>query len=72
MSTAMDRRIWRSRCEHRAVSRLPIDPYRFVEITSQQSDFTYGQFGENFTVDGMADNGRPHRHRFQIGEGCSR
>ena len=30
-------------------------PYRFWEKELGRNDFTYGQFGENFTVEGLPD-----------------
>src|SRR6516162_6399354 len=42
--------------EHRAVFVYQIDSYRYWEGQLGRKDFTYGQFGENFTVDGLPDN----------------
>jgi ferredoxin-NADP reductase/MOSC domain-containing protein YiiM len=42
--------------EHRAVFVYQIDSYRYWEHELRRRDFTYGQFGENFTVDGLADD----------------
>jgi ferredoxin-NADP reductase/MOSC domain-containing protein YiiM len=42
--------------EHRAVFVYQIDSYRYWEKQLGRSDFTYGQFGENFTVEGLADD----------------
>ena len=33
-----------------------IDSYRYWERELGRDDFTYGQFGENFTVEGLADD----------------
>jgi ferredoxin-NADP reductase/MOSC domain-containing protein YiiM len=41
--------------EHRAVFVYQIDSYRYWERELGRNDFTYGQFGENFTVEGLAD-----------------
>ena len=41
--------------EHRAVFVYQIDSYRYWEGELGRDDFAYGQFGENFTVDGPAD-----------------
>src|ERR1700739_5091287 len=41
--------------EHRAVFVYQIESYRYWQNQLAQNDFTYGQFGENFTVEGLAD-----------------
>src|SRR3954447_9069852 len=41
---------------HRAVFVYQMDSYRHWERELHRDDFVYGQFGENFTVDGLADN----------------
>jgi ferredoxin-NADP reductase/MOSC domain-containing protein YiiM len=41
--------------EHRAVMVYQIDSYRYWQAQLRRSDFVYGQFGENFTVDGLSD-----------------
>src|ERR1700755_2380564 len=41
--------------EHRAVFVYQIDSYRYWQAELRRNDFVYGQFGENFTVDGLAD-----------------
>ncbi len=41
--------------EHRAVFVYQIDSYRYWQSELGRNDFTYGQFGENFTVDGLED-----------------
>src|SRR5271168_3928822 len=41
--------------EHRAVFVYQIEAYRYWENQLGRNDFTYGQFGENFTVEGLAD-----------------
>src|SRR3954468_7193359 len=41
--------------EHRAVLVYQTDSYRYWQGQLGRTDFTYGQFGENFTVDGLSD-----------------
>src|SRR5215510_450296 len=41
--------------EHRAVFVYQIESYRYWQNRLGRNDFTYGQFGENFTVEGLAD-----------------
>src|SRR5271155_226956 len=41
--------------EHRAVFVYQIDSYHYWERFLGRSDFTFGQFGENFTVEGLPD-----------------
>ena len=41
--------------EHRAVFVYQIESYQYWENQLGRKDFAYGQFGENFTVDGLAD-----------------
>jgi ferredoxin-NADP reductase/MOSC domain-containing protein YiiM len=41
--------------EHRAVFVYQIDSYRYWQSELGRNDFTYGQFGENFTVEGLLD-----------------
>ena len=41
--------------EHRAVFVYQIDSYRYWQNQLGRKDFTYGQFGENFTVEGLSD-----------------
>ncbi len=54
--------------EHRAVFVYQIDSYRYWERELGRDDFTYGQFGENFTVDGLADKDVCIGDRYRIGE----
>ena len=54
--------------EHRAVFVYQIDSYRYWERELGRNDFVHGQFGENFTVDGLADEEVCIGDRFQIGE----
>ena len=53
--------------EQRAVFVYQIDSYRYWERELGRSDFVYGQFGENFTVDGLADDKACIGDRYQIG-----
>jgi ferredoxin-NADP reductase/MOSC domain-containing protein YiiM len=53
--------------EHRAVFVYQIDAYRYWERELGRHDFTYGQFGENFTVDGLADDEVCIGDRYRIG-----
>jgi ferredoxin-NADP reductase/MOSC domain-containing protein YiiM len=54
--------------EHRAVFVYQIESYRYWERQLGRSDFTYGQFGENFTVDGLADDQVCIGDRYIIGQ----
>jgi len=42
--------------EQRAVFVYQMDSYRYWQRFLHRTDFTNGQFGENFTVDGLADD----------------
>jgi len=42
--------------EHRAVFVYQLDSYHYWEGFLGRNDFTFGQFGENFTVEGLPDN----------------
>jgi ferredoxin-NADP reductase/MOSC domain-containing protein YiiM len=42
--------------EQRAVFVYQIDSYRYWQRELGRSDLVYGQFGENFTVDGLSDD----------------
>jgi ferredoxin-NADP reductase/MOSC domain-containing protein YiiM/ferredoxin len=53
--------------EHRAVFVYQIESYRYWERELGRDDFTYGQFGENFTVEGLADDEVCIGDRFRIG-----
>jgi len=44
-----------------------IDSYRYWERELGRNDFVYGQFGENFTVDGLGDDEVCIGDRYQIG-----
>jgi ferredoxin-NADP reductase/MOSC domain-containing protein YiiM/ferredoxin len=53
--------------EQRAVFVYQIDSYRYWERQLGRSDFSYGQFGENFTVEGLTDDQVCIGDRFRIG-----
>jgi MOSC domain-containing protein YiiM len=53
--------------EHRAVMVYQIDSYRFWEAQLGRKDFSFGQFGENFTVEGLPDNEVCAGDRYRIG-----
>ena len=53
--------------EHRAVFVYQIDSYRHWQSELGRNDFTYGQFGENFTVDGLPDQDVCIGDRYRIG-----
>ena len=55
--------------EHRAVFVYQMDSYHYWEQFLGRSDFTFGQFGENFTVDGLPDNDVCIGDRYRIGGG---
>ena len=54
--------------EHRAVFVYQIESYRYWERELGRNDFTYGQFGENFTVEGLADDEVCIGDRYRIGD----
>src|SRR3954465_14877233 len=54
--------------EQRAVFVYQIDSYRYWERELGRVDFVYGQFGENFTIDGLGDDEVCIGDRFRIGE----
>jgi ferredoxin-NADP reductase/MOSC domain-containing protein YiiM/ferredoxin len=53
--------------EQRAVFVYQIDSYRYWERELGRNDFGYGQFGENFTVEGLADDEVCVGDRYRIG-----
>jgi ferredoxin-NADP reductase/MOSC domain-containing protein YiiM/ferredoxin len=53
--------------EQRAVLVYQIDSYRYWERELGRDDFVYGQFGENFTVDGLSDDEVCIGDRYRIG-----
>jgi len=54
--------------EHRAVFAYQVESYRYWQDQLGRDDFEYGQFGENFTVSGLADDQVCIGDRYQIGE----
>ncbi len=42
--------------EYRAVFVYQIESYRYWQSHLGRTDFTYGEFGENFTVEGLSDD----------------
>ena len=54
--------------EHRAVFVYQMDSYRYWQRQLGRDDFTYGQFGENFTVDGLSDQEVCIGDRYRIGQ----
>ena len=54
--------------EQRAVFVYQMDSYHYWENFLGRNDFTYGQFGENFTVDGLPDNEVCIGDRYRIGD----
>jgi ferredoxin-NADP reductase/MOSC domain-containing protein YiiM len=54
--------------EHRAVFVYQMDSYHYWERLLGRSDFTFGQFGENFTVEGLPDNEVCIGDRYRIGD----
>src|SRR6516225_2538456 len=53
--------------EHRAVFVYQIESYRYWQEQLGRDDFSYGQFGENFTVAGLADDQVCIGDRYRIG-----
>ena len=53
--------------EHRAVFVYQIDSYRYWQGQLGRADFAYGQFCENFTVDGLPDTEVCIGDRYRIG-----
>src|SRR6266480_5474917 len=53
--------------EHRAVLVYQIDSYRYWERQLGRKDFVFGQFGENFTVEGLSDDEVCIGDRYRIG-----
>src|SRR5215470_12775174 len=54
--------------EHRAVFVYQIESYRYWQEELGRDDFSYGQFGENFTVAGLHDDQVCIGDRYRIGE----
>jgi len=53
--------------EQRAVFVYQTDSYRYWERELKRDDFVHGQFGENFTVQGLSDDEVCIGDRYQIG-----
>ena len=53
--------------EHRAVFVYQIESYRYWQEQLKRTDFVDGQFGENFTVEGLPDDVVCVGDRYQIG-----
>jgi ferredoxin-NADP reductase/MOSC domain-containing protein YiiM/ferredoxin len=53
--------------EHRAVFVYQIESYRYWQEQLERTDFVDGQFGENFTVEGLPDDVVCIGDRYQIG-----
>jgi len=53
--------------EQRAVFVYQMDSYHYWENVLGRKDFIFGQFGENFTVEGLADNEVCVGDRYRIG-----
>lgn len=53
--------------ENRAVYVYQLDSYRHWQDQMRRDDFTYGQFGENFTVEGLGDDEVCIGDRYRVG-----
>jgi ferredoxin-NADP reductase/MOSC domain-containing protein YiiM len=53
--------------EQRAVYVYQIESYRYWQEQLKRTDFVHGQFGENFTIEGLADDAVCIGDRYQIG-----
>jgi ferredoxin-NADP reductase/MOSC domain-containing protein YiiM len=53
--------------EHRAVFVYQIESYRYWQEQLGKTDFVHGQFGENFTIEGLPDDTVCIGDRYQIG-----
>jgi len=53
--------------EQRAVFVYQIESYRYWEAELKRNDFVHGQFGENFTIEGLPDDSLCIGDRFQVG-----
>jgi ferredoxin-NADP reductase/MOSC domain-containing protein YiiM len=53
--------------EQRAVFVYQIESYRHWQEQLQRTDFVYGQFGENFTIEGLPDGAVCIGDRYEIG-----
>ncbi len=54
--------------EQRAVFVYQMDSYRYWESVLGRTDFSFGQFGENFTVEGLPDDEVCIGDRYRIGD----
>ncbi|HEU5309297.1 MAG TPA: MOSC domain-containing protein, partial [Acidimicrobiia bacterium] len=55
--------------EQRAVFVYQLDSYRYWQDQMHRDDFSFGQFGENFTVEGLGDGDVCIGDRYRIGSG---
>jgi ferredoxin-NADP reductase/MOSC domain-containing protein YiiM len=53
--------------EQRAVFVYQIESYRYWQDQLKRTDFVHGQFGENFTIEGLPDDAICVGDRYQIG-----
>jgi len=53
--------------EQRAVFVYQIESYRYWQKQLRRADFVHGQFGENFTIEGLSDDAVCIGDRYQIG-----
>src|SRR4051812_3184980 len=53
--------------EQRAVYVYQLDSYRYWQDQMHPDDFSFGQFGENFTVEGLSDDEVCIGDRYRIG-----
>jgi ferredoxin-NADP reductase/MOSC domain-containing protein YiiM len=53
--------------DHRAVFVYQIESYRYWKSQLGRDDFAYGQFGENFTVEGLPDDAVCIGDRYSVG-----
>ena len=53
--------------EQRAVFVYQIESYRYWQEQLKRTDFVYGQFGENFTIEGLPDDAVCIGDRYEIG-----
>src|SRR5262249_7085338 len=53
--------------EQRAIFVYQIESYRYWQEQLKRTDFVYGQFGENFTIEGLPDDAVCIGDRYQIG-----
>ncbi|MGY4173516.1 MOSC domain-containing protein [Bradyrhizobium sp. USDA 4529] len=55
--------------EQRAAFVYQIESYRYWQEQLKRTDFVFGQFGENFTIEGLPDDAVCIGDRYQIGGG---